>query len=130
MSTEENKALARRCIKAINEKDLATIDEIMVPEEASQWKKESLAWLYGTFGDHCMEVTDMIAEGDKVWVWLATSGGHTGEWLGVPPTGKNWKNSGFYLMRIVNGKISLYSLLFDNLNLLQQLGATIEPPKS
>ena len=129
MSTEENKALACRFIKAINEKDLATIDEIVVPEEASEWKNKTLAWLYETFGDHCIEVTDMVAEGDKVWAWLVTSGGHTGKWHDVPPTGKNWKNAGFYLMRIVNGKISLEAALFDNLNLLEQLGATIEPPK-
>ena len=131
MSTEENKIRVQRLIDAVNKRDFATIDEVMSPELARYFRERAIPWIYATFGDeHRTEITDVIAEGDKVWARLATSGGHTGEWMGVPPTGKRWTNTGVYYVRIARGKIVEVSSLFDNLNLLQQLGATIAPPKS
>ena len=129
MPTEQNKAIARRLIAAINEQDLNTLDEVLAPELAKRFKERTVPWLYSTFGEgHRMTITDLLAEGDKVWLRLATSGGHTGEWLGVPPTGKQWTNTGMYFLGLDDSKVVELSVLFDNLNLLQQLGAMITPP--
>jgi len=131
MSTEGSKIMVRRLIDAVNKRDFATIDEVMAPELARYFREQAIPWIYATYGDeHRTEITDVIAEGDKVWARLATSGGHTGEWMGVPPTGKTWTNTGIYYVRVAQGKIVEVSALFDNLNLLKQLGATITPPKS
>ena len=130
MPIEENKTLVHRLIEALNERDFATLDEIATADLAHHFKEQTIPFVFGTFGDHRVKIVDMIAEGDKVWARLATSGGHTGEWMGIAPTGKKWTNTGIYFLRIAHGKIVELSSLFDNLNLLQQLGATIMPPKT
>ena len=76
-----------------------------------------------------MEITDMIAEGDKVWARVATGGGHTGDYRAVAPTGKRWTNTGVLFIRILDGKIAEWTGAFDELNHLTQLGATLTPPK-
>ena len=141
MSIEENKTLARRfCIelntvldgrdpKTLTERDLAVFDEIMTPDQAQDTKQNLIPGAYGTWGDHHIEITDMVVEGDKVWARVATSGGHTGEWKGVAPTGKRWTNTGVLFIRTANGKIAEWDGLFDELNGLMQLGAVITPPE-
>ena len=127
MSTQENKAIVRRFIEAINEQDLDTLDNLSAPDLAQRFKQKVIPWLNDTFPAHQMTITDMIAEGDKVVARLATSGGHSGEWRGIPPTGKQWTNTGVYFLRLSGGKIVELSSLFDELNHVLQLGATITP---
>jgi len=129
MSTEENKAIVRRFIEAINEQDLDALDELSAPDLAQRFEQKVIPWLHDTFPGHRMTITDMIAEGDKVVARLATSGGHSGEWRGIPPTGKQWTNTGVYFLRLSGGKIVELSSLFDELNHVIQLGATITPPE-
>lgn len=140
MSTEENKTLVRLFCTALNatlngrnpatltEHDVAVFDEIMTPDLAQGTKTDLLPGAYRLWGDHHIEITDMIAEGSKVWARVATSGGHTGEWQSVAPTGKRWTNTGVLFVNCVSGRIAEWSGLFDQLNLLKQLGATITPP--
>ena len=130
MAVEANKALVRRLIDALNARDLATLDAIATPDLAHHFIHQTIPFVYGTFGDHHAEITEMIAEGDQVWARLATRGGHIGEWMGIPPTDKQWTNTGVYFVRVAHGKIVELSGLFDVLNHLQQLGATIMPPAS
>lgn len=70
----------------------------------------------------------MVAEGDRVAVKLASRGGHTGTWEGVPPTGKSWTNRGMGMAQIEGGRIVEFDNIFDELGHLKQLGATITPP--
>jgi len=142
MSTEENKTLVRRLCTAFNtaldgrdptaltEQDVAVFDEIMTPDLARSTKQEFLPAVYSLWGDHRIEITDMVAEGDKVWARVATSGGHTGEWRGVAPTSRRWTNTGILFIRTANGRVAEWSGQFDELNHLTQLGATITPPAS
>lgn len=141
MSTEENKALAQRLCSDFNtvlngrdpatltELDLTVFDEIMTPDLAKQTKQNLIPEVYGLWGDHHIEITDMIAEGEKVWARVATSGGHTGDFLGVAPTGKRWTNTGVLFIRVLDGKIAEWTGQFDVLNHVTQLGATLTPPK-
>jgi predicted ester cyclase len=129
VSTEVNKAAIRRMAEAMNAKDDATYDEVATPAIAQELK-EATRWVYGLFEGHHLDVTDMIAEGDKVWARVATRGGHSGEWEGVPPTGKQWTNTGVLFFQFTDGKIAKFETLFDELGHLKQLGATITPPAS
>jgi predicted ester cyclase len=67
-------------------------------------------------------------EGDKVWVRVATSGGHVGEFLGIPPTGKRWTNTGVLFYRLAGGQIVEIDNLFDVMHHVTALGATLTPP--
>ena len=128
MSIEQNKNIARRFIAAINEQDFAEFETVTEAGLAGYARETMVPWLYETFPDYHMAITDMIAEADKVVVRLQTSGGHGAEWQGIPATGKQFTNTGVYFLRIEHGKVAELSALFDDVNLINQLGGTITPP--
>ena len=68
----------------------------------------------------------MIAEGDKVAVRFTARGTHKGEFLGIPPTGKQVAWAGINIYRVASGKIAETWQLSDGLGLMQQLG--VVPP--
>ena len=57
------------------------------------------------FSDFQHTIEDQITEGDKVATRLTASGVHTGDFLGVPPTGKRVTMTGIAIRRIVDGKV-------------------------
>ena len=125
MSAEENKATVRRLIEALDTNNLSVLDDVLSPELAQVWQGGINT---GPFREHHVTITDMVAEGDKVVVRLATQGIHSGEWQGIPATGKRWTNRGVAFFRLEQGKIVEGDMLFDQLGLLRQFGATIMPP--
>jgi predicted ester cyclase len=127
MSTEENKAIARRLVEAANAQEYDVFDQLMTPEQAQQ-AKDTMRWVYATFEGHHIDITDMVAEGDKVMARVTTRGSHSGEFEGVPPTSKQWINRGFIYNRFENGKLVESEVIMDALGHLKQLGATITPP--
>lgn len=127
MSTDENKAIARRIIEAANAQEYDVFDQLMTPELAAQ-SKDTVRWVYATFAGHQIDILDMVAEGDKVMTRIATRGGHSGDFEGVPPTGKQWTSKGFIYNRFENGKLVESEVIMDALGHLKQLGATIAPP--
>ena len=127
MSTEENKTMVRRIVEAANAQEYDVFDQLMTPAQAQQ-AKDTMRWVYATFEGHQIDITDMVAEGDKVMARVTTRGGHSGDFEGVPPTGKQWTNKGFIYNRFENGKLVESEVIMDALGHLKQLGATITPP--
>ncbi|MEY3052115.1 MAG: hypothetical protein RLY31_1900 [Bacteroidota bacterium] len=68
---------------------------------------------------------EIIAEGDKVVVRFTFHGRHTGELMGMPPTGNLLKTSGIIIYEMKDGKISNQWMEFDAPTLFKQL----EQPK-
>lgn len=70
-----------------------------------------------------------VAEGDLVAVRITARGHHTGAPFppGIPPAGTaiEWREQ--HIFRIAGGRITEHWGVFDNLSILQQLGA-IPPP--
>jgi predicted ester cyclase len=66
---------------------------------------------------------DMIAEGDKVVTRWTMRGKHTGEWMGIAPTGKQVEGIGISIHRIAGGKIVEDWAVGDTLSVMRQLGA-------
>jgi len=128
MDTEQNKEIARRFIEAINAQDGVELEAAASGELAAWGSATLLPWLYATFPGHHMTITDMVAEGDQVVARLQTSGGHGAEWRGIPATGRHFTNTGAYFLRVDDGKVVELNSLFDDLNLVEQLGGTITPP--
>jgi predicted ester cyclase len=127
MSTEENKAIARRIIEAANAQQYDVFDQLMTPEQAQQ-AKDTMRWVYATFEGHHIDIIDMVAEGDKVMARVTGRGSHSGDFEGVPPTGKQWTSRGFIYNRFANGKLVESDVIMDALGHLKQLGATITSP--
>jgi predicted ester cyclase len=78
---------------------------------------------FEAFPDYHETIEDIIAEGDKVWILVKTNTGkHTGEFMGVTPTGKKLTTLAVDMLHVVNGKIVEYRDVVDRLDFLTQLG--------
>jgi steroid delta-isomerase-like uncharacterized protein len=72
-----------------------------------------------------LEVTldEIVAEGDRAAIATTTTGTHTGELMGMAPTGRRVAVTGIDLVQIRAGKIVEHRGLTDTVGLLRQLGA-------
>jgi steroid delta-isomerase-like uncharacterized protein len=75
------------------------------------------------FPDLERTIEDLVAEGDKVVARWTAKGTHTGDFQGIPPTGRVATSSGITIFRIADGRIVEEWSESDMLGLLQQLGA-------
>jgi len=67
-------------------------------------------------------VKDMFAQGDKVTKYWEFKGTHTGDFMGIPATGKTIDVEGCTIARMVNGKIVEERDFMDNMDFMKQLG--------
>ena len=84
--------------------------------------KEFNASLFQGFPDIKQTIEDVVAEGDKVMYRTTLEGTHTGEFLGIQPTGKSCKINDFTLLRINNHQIVEWWYECNLLELMKQLG--------
>lgn len=133
----ENKALAQRWNDEVwNKADMAAIDELFAEnfvfnyappgvEANLEGYKQTVAYFHRIFTNMLLTVEDMIAEGDKVavrWKGIST---HSGEFMGIPATGKEVSLTGNSIIRIEGGKIVEEWTEMDNLGMMMQLGAVL-----
>jgi len=139
MSTEENKAIARRWVEEIWDKgSVAAMDELLAanfvfnyaaPGGASDREGyERTVTMYHTVSpDMHYAVDDIVTEGDKVAVRWTGQGTHKGDLMGIAPTGKQVTITGISILRIAGGKIVEEWGEMNLLGALQELG-TFPPP--
>jgi steroid delta-isomerase-like uncharacterized protein len=84
--------------------------------------KKFNASLFRGFPDIRHSIEDLVAEGDKVVYRTTLHGSHTGEFLGIPPTGKVAKMNDFTMLRITDNKIAEWWYECNLLELMKQLG--------
>jgi len=141
MSSEENKALVRRYIKAIDDNqtsDWSILDEYIsedfvahnppvpgVSLDREGMKQAAEIFRVATPGTH--EIGLQVAEGDLVVSQVTGRGVHAGELLGIPPTNKEVETDGIAIHRIRDGKIVEYWSVTDIVRVLQQVGALPGP---
>ena len=128
MSTEENKAAIRRLTEERNAGNRDAVDGYYTPDAIESMREtgEAYADLGGAFSDPHITVEDQIAEGDRVVNLLATRATHTGEFMGIAPTGKQITMRWWTIDRFEGGKIVEVLGIMDWLGVYQQLSAT--PP--
>ena len=129
MSLEENKIIVRKAIEAVNNQDLSLLDDLVVPnyfdhtvKQGLEWYKQSLAMLYRGFPDYHGTIKDIVAEGNKVWARVTYEGTHSGEYLGIAPSGRKFSYKSVTIKRIVDGKIVEGWTVNDMLDFFKQLG--------
>ncbi|HZQ21199.1 MAG TPA: ester cyclase [Terriglobales bacterium] len=84
----------------------------------------------GAFPDIHVVIEDAFGSKDKVAVrWSATMT-HKGDHLGMPATGKTVRITGTTIARIRDGKIVQGWDNWDQLGLMQQIGAFATPPSA
>jgi predicted SnoaL-like aldol condensation-catalyzing enzyme len=133
MSTELNKALDRRYVEEVlNKGNVDVIDEIMAPAYVGHTPglpladrdadKGFISMVHAGFPDIQFRLEDQIAEGDDVVHRFTARGTHTGEFMGIPPTGKRAEITGINVNRFKDGKVVESWGILDTLSLMQQLG--------
>jgi steroid delta-isomerase-like uncharacterized protein len=141
MSTEENKALARRELEEIfaAEGNVDAAEEIYAPSYISHQPagdedlrgveaiKQFAAGMRKAFPDLEIIIEDQIAEGDKVLTRFRTRGTHQGELWGIPPTGREVEITNMSMSRIEGGKMAEEWPVPDRLGMMQQLGTLDQP---
>ena len=79
------------------------------------------------FPDLRMNVEDVIASGDKVVARFRATGTNTGDFMGMPATGKSVDVQGVDIIRFGDdGKAAEHWGVFDAMAMMQQLGAIPE----
>jgi steroid delta-isomerase-like uncharacterized protein len=67
-------------------------------------------------------IVDVFGQGDKIVKHWNFKGTHSGEFFGIPATGKEVNVDGVTLVKMKDGKIAQEQDFMDNLEFMQQLG--------
>ena len=131
--TEQNKAIVRRNYETADKNDLTTFSEQLAPDVAihlpgmpGSLNREALIQMMNvmfsglTQRQHVFE--DQIAEGDKVATRVTLHAVHSGEFQGMPATGKHIAVSQTAIHRIRDGKIAEVWVSSDDVGMMQQPG--------
>lgn len=138
MSPEENKALGRRIVDAINLGSSAALDEVFAPGYVDrnpfpgatpdrEGFKLGLTKFRAAFPDFRYTIDDEIAVGDRLVHRLTARGTQKGEFLGVPASGKEATWSEIHIGRIADGKVVEHWGTVDQMGMAQQLGLVSAP---
>jgi steroid delta-isomerase-like uncharacterized protein len=140
MSTDQNKTVARRIVdEAWNKHNPAILDQLFSNDavvhdpqnptitKGPQGAKSTLAIYLRAFPDMKISIEREIADGDYVVQHLLATGTNTGEFNGMPATGKKTNTIGVMTSKIKDGKVVEAWSLFDSLGLMQQLGVIPAP---
>jgi predicted ester cyclase len=88
--------------------------------------KKGIMAVTNAFPDAKWILTDIIAEGNKVFVKQQVQGVHKGTFQNIPPTNRFISNDGMVIYEFKKGRIIGHQIQTDRLGFLQQLG--VLPP--
>lgn len=82
------------------------------------------------FSDITFTIVDVFGQGDKIVKHWNFKGTHSGEFFGIPASGKTVDINGVTLVLMKDGKIAQERDFLDNLDFLKQLGLIPEDKKN
>jgi steroid delta-isomerase-like uncharacterized protein len=138
--SEQNKLLVRRAVEEVwNRGNFAIVGELAASDVVIHATRPGedihgpagITQFYTTlrtaFPDIHFMIEDQIAAGDRVVTRWSARATHTGEFQGIPPTGKQVGLAGIDIDRIADDKVIECWPIVDELGLLQQLGVVPAP---
>jgi predicted ester cyclase len=137
---ELNKANARRTFEEILPAcDVEALAEIVAPDVVSRGRrpdeptgfegvKRTMLWLATVFSDQRWDVHEVLGDGDVVAVHLTHHGRHTGDLMGIPPTGREVAYEYVHFLRFRDGKTVEQWSVRDDMTLMRQLGVVPSRP--
>jgi predicted ester cyclase len=135
MTMINNKKVARRVLEEIfPANDEAALREVIsdhfVNHEAPEGTPPGLGGitmymhlLNEAFSDQRWEIHDVIEEDAKVVLRCTHSGVHTGDFFGLPPSGRAFAYRQMHIVRLDNGKGVEHWAVRDDADLMRQLTA-------
>ena len=88
--------------------------------------RQVVLWLGIAFSDQHYEPHQLIAEGDTVVMHCTWSATHTGEFMGIPSTGRQFSSEQIHIVRFADGLGIEHWAVRDDLGMMRQLG--VGPP--
>lgn len=133
MRTDGNKRLVRRFVAEVLEAGrIESIDEIVAPDFVSHtWGmtddgraklKAATPRIHASLSDVEFTIDDLVAEDDRVVARVTSSATPTGEFMGVPASGKRYTIGEMHWFRIRDGQLVEHWHQHDALGLMKQLG--------
>lgn len=132
-----NKAIFRRYFdEVLNTGNLDLVDELIAANYVSHYPtgydfgggpedvKQIVTTVRTGFPNVHFTIEDVFAEGDRVVGRWTFGGTHQGDFMGIPPSGKQVSVMGIAIYRIVDEKIAEAWVAWDALGLMQQIRAT------
>ena len=141
ITEKEAKVLMDRYMEATNKANLALIDEVCNPDFVlhTPASPKPIVGIEGykafvtntskAFSDFNCTIEELVVKGDRIWSRFTITGTNTGPLGEIPATGKKFKVYGLAITRVANGKIVEDETFWNVLDLYQQLGFTLVPPK-
>ena len=134
MDLEDNKAIVRRFVAEVFvEGRPGTVDELLADDFVPHtWPstghpkddmKAAIDRVGSALADPSFTIDDMIAEGDRVAVRLTTAATQVGSFMGMEPSGKRYEIGEIHIFRLRDGKVAEHWHYFDQMGMMQQLGA-------
>lgn len=131
MSIKESKQALERYYELFNQKEFDKCDQLIAPGFIShrttgdvfkEHMKKGIEMLVLAFPDMRLSIEHIVAEGDMVSFREVVTATHTGNFMGIPPTGKPFRMINACTLRVTNGKWAEAWTTIDDLNMLQQIG--------
>lgn len=133
MTLSKQKKIIKHFVDAHNRQDLDALGNLLAPnfkahiagmDKTLELKAylEGVKMAHQAFSNLTFTIQDIIEEGEKVAVHILAQGRHTGEYMGIQPTGKSIEFNAIAIRRIVDGKVIEEWQTNDHLTLFRQLG--------
>jgi steroid delta-isomerase-like uncharacterized protein len=107
--------------------DFVEHEELPGLEPTKEGVKALFRMYISAFPDLTMDAQDVLVSGDKVVARVRVSGTHSGELIGMPPTGRSVDVQLIDIMRLGDdGLVHEHWGVFDQFAMMQQLGAVPE----
>ena len=139
MSADQNKTIVRQRVNGemISQNHLDLVDELFaesfVDHSATpglpanrEGVKMFFGVLHAAFSGLHVTVEDQVAEGDKVVTRKTFHGTHTGDFFGVPATGRIVSFQVIDMLRLQDGRVTDHWNVVDQMGLMHQLGVIPE----
>lgn len=138
MTPNETEALAHRWhLEVVQDDKAAVADEILASEvvlhvngqeiRGPEGAKQLAAALHAALPDMRINHHEAIVSGNSVAIRWTSDATHRGDYFGVPPSGKRIHIEGLDLIHVRNNRIAEAWIAFDNLGIMQQMGAIPAP---
>jgi len=133
--SEDLKAKARRiweeifpnadveALAEVTHLDVVDHDDPPGAPQGFEGARSTMMWLHGVFSDQQWDIHHVLAEGDMVAVHCTMRATHTGNLMGIAPTGRRVQMDYIHLLRFEDGRVKDRWAVRDDMALMRQLGA-------
>jgi ketosteroid isomerase-like protein len=138
MSAERNLAVASDFLARLDQADFSFLDDSFEPDAAIHFPglpgpadrvtiRPVWGSLHAAFPGFTHRIVDSVATDDKISLRLAIEGVHTGDFQGIPPSGRPFAIEAIDIIHMRDGKVSEMWIQYDSVGLLIQIGAMPVP---